>query len=421
MNKLWAVVRREVEISVLTRSFLIGTIVTPIILILAVLMPRLLDPQADETIIRIGILEIGDTQLTGLDSAWSSDTQAGKTSAWGVAYQSLAEQDTAGVKAARLADVAAGNLDAFLIADSALHTAGEIAYCTTSVKRPDFTRDLQSRITGYVVPRRLSQLGIETGAAEELLKPVRFGGNPGETQVNGETDFNTDLIASVVFVMILLFTVIGFGFRVMRGIVEEKSTRMIEVLVSSMTPFQLMLGKLVGNGIAALTQLIGWVVVGSLMLVFAQSAGVLGNITEILGSTFVFWFIIFLALGYLFLSGWMSWVGAVVDSEQEAAPLVVPVIALFSLSFLVGMVVVEDPDSSLARVLSFVPPLSPAMMIMRLRFSEVPMWEPAVAAILLATSSIFIIWIGSRIFRVGILMQGKRPTVPEIIRWAKHG
>jgi ABC-2 type transport system permease protein len=320
-----------------------------------------------------------------------------------------------------LAEIETGQLAAFLIADTCLVTAGEISYCTTGVRDPGFRRELQSHLTAYIVSSRLRRLGLDTAAIGKVLRPVVLGTGHGGASASGETDRHAELIATVVFVMILLFTVIGYGLRVMRGMVEEKSTRMIEVLVSSMTPFQIMMGKIAGQGIAAVVQLVGWVAVGCVVLVLGQAAGVLGNIAEILGVSFVLWFIIFLCLGYLFFSGWLSWVGAVVNSQQEAAPLMVPVIALFSLSFLVGMVVVEDPSSSLARGLSFVPPLSPAMMIMRLRFSEVPAWEPALAAILLAGTAVLIIWIGSRIFRVGILMQGKRPTVSEIVRWAKHG
>jgi len=421
MKKLWAVVRREVGISVLTRSFLIGTIATPLILVVAVLLPQLLSPQADEQEYRIGILEIGGTQLADLGSAWSADTMPGTGATWRVIYQSCTAKDTSGVKAARSADVGTGKLDVFLIADTSLIASSQISFCTTGVASRGFLRELRSRITGYVTTQRLAELGIEPGTAAHLVRPVTLQAGRGGVFAGNETAFHTHIIATVVFVMILLLTVMGYGFQVMRGIIEEKSTRMIEVLVSSMTPFQIMMGKLLGQGIAALVQLIGWAAVGSLILVYAQAAGVLGHITEILSVSFAFWFIVFLILGYLFLSGWLSWVGAVVDSEQEAKPLMVPVIVLFSLSFMVGMVVVDDPDSSLAHILSFVPPLSPAMMIMRMRFSEVPVWEPAVAALLLAAAATVIIWIGSRIFRVGILMQGKRPTVPEIVRWARHG
>jgi ABC-2 type transport system permease protein len=421
MTKLWAIVRREIESSVLTRSFLIGTIATPVILFLGLLIPRLMTPPSETTAYRIGILEVGGTQLADIGRAWQSDGPIGQRPQWRVIYQSLAESDTAGIKTRGAAEVANGHLDAFIIADTLLYPASQVRYCTTSVKQPGFRHDLQSCLTAYVLPKRLRQLGIDSAVSSEVLQPVALGAINDEIASRKENDFYADLITTVLFVMILLFTVIGYGMRVMRGMVEEKSTRMIEVLVSSMTPFQIMMGKITGQGIAALVQLIGWVAVGSLVLVLGQAAGALGNIAQVLGLSFALWFIIFLCLGYLFFSGWLSWVGAVVNSEQEAAPLMVPVIGLFSLSFLVGMVVVEDPSSSLARTLSFVPPLSPAMMIMRLRFSQVPAWEPALAAILLAGTAILIIWIGSRIFRVGILMQGKRPTVPEIVRWAKHG
>lgn len=421
MSKLWVIIKREVRISVWTRSFLIGVFTLPILLIGMMFLPRLIKSGSETEVSHIAIAEIDNQRLRGIDSLLSSDTASEVTSRWDVVYRSIPRADLDTVIAEWSTSALDGDLDAFIIVDSTLWTSNDVVFYAENVTRPRFFRALKSEFTAAVVAVRLASYGVLADTAQQLLAQIDFTPRRVGAQGDDEADFVSDFLATVAFVVLLLMTVLAFGFQVMRNVIEEKSSRIVEVLLSSVSPFHLMMGKVLGQGIAALIQLAAWIVVGGLFMGSGVVSATAGSLTGILNPVFVLWFGVFFILGYFFFSAWLSWVGAVVTSEQEAQPYMTPAIMLMSASFLVSVIFLENPDSVWAQVLSFIPPMSPALMIVRLSFATVPWWHPLLAAIILGLAGIAMTWISARIFRVGILLMGKRLTVPEIYRWLRHG
>jgi ABC-2 type transport system permease protein len=220
--------------------------------------------------------------------------------------------------------------------------------------------------------------------------------------------------------MTLYFMLIFHGMAVMRSVLEEKTSRVMEVMLSSVKPKELMAGKILGVGAVGLTQFAIWVV-----LALAVNSPVLAaskDLRELIASftTILFWLPIYFVLGFLLYSGLYAALGAAVNSDQEAQqlqffvtmPLIIPIVLM--------TMIIRQPDASSSFWLSMVPFFSPILMTVRIAMHTPPMWQIALSiGILLATTYLMVV-LSSRIYRVGILMYGKRPTLPEILKWMKY-
>jgi ABC-2 type transport system permease protein len=219
----------------------------------------------------------------------------------------------------------------------------------------------------------------------------------------------------------------------MRSVIEEKTSRIMEVMVSSVSPFQLMMGKVIGLGAAAFTAVAIWVVFGvALYLGSGAFAIPIDPSTSklIFHPVVVVFFVLFLISGYLLYSTLFALVGSIVNTEKEAQNYVMPITISIILPVILGLSVVQEPNSALAMTLSFIPLFAPTMMMMRIvfvapattRFSPFSgiLGESILAFLIVVLATVGIIWLTAKIFRIGILMYGKRPTLPELIKWLKY-
>jgi ABC-2 type transport system permease protein len=206
----------------------------------------------------------------------------------------------------------------------------------------------------------------------------------------------------------------------MRGVIEEKSSRIMEVLLSSVTPTQFMVGKVTGIGLVALTQLTVWVVC-TLALTVGGAASVpqIARLVEGLDPTLFGWFILMFLLGFSIYALLFAAVGSMCTTDQEAQQAAQPVMLFIVMAFFALFAVQRSPDSTFALVASLIPLTSPLVLLMRLGITEPPAWQIGLS-ILLQVAAIFgVAWLAARIFRVGTLMYGKRATIPEIWRWIR--
>ncbi len=220
--------------------------------------------------------------------------------------------------------------------------------------------------------------------------------------------------------MILYTSILMWGQLVMTSVIEEKTSRVIEVMASGLPSTQLLWGKLLGVGAAGLTQFLVWAL--SLLVVSVLAAGQattdfkMPEITPLVLISFVLFFL----LGFFFYAALYASIGAAVNTVQEAQNFVFPVV----LPLIIGMVcfpaVIESPDGGLAITLSMVPFLSPLMMFLRIVVLTPPWWQIGLSFALLAVAIVGAVWMAARIYRVGILMYGKKPTFPELMKWVKH-
>jgi ABC-2 type transport system permease protein len=225
----------------------------------------------------------------------------------------------------------------------------------------------------------------------------------------------------MVFMMILYMTVMIYGISVMRGIIEDKTHRVVEILLSSLTPFQFMMGKLIGIGAAGLTQSAIWIIFAGLISVYSQQFFHVSLSSGILPVTLLAFFLAFYILGYFLYASLYTIVGAICSSEQDAQNVQFPIVFLMMIPIMVNFYLIQNPGSMASMMLSLIPFFAPIVMFMRINILMPPIWEIVACLLILLLTIFFSIRLSARIFRVGILMYGKRPTLPEIVTWVRHG
>jgi ABC-2 type transport system permease protein len=228
-------------------------------------------------------------------------------------------------------------------------------------------------------------------------------------------------MSSYLFIMMLYMTILMWGVAVQRSIIEEKNNRVIEVLLSSLKPQDLMFGKIFGIGAVGLTQYAIWGLFGTLMTLYGLTMG--GPVAEVVSnlsfSTLGF-FILYYLLGFLFYSTLFAGIGSVCNTDQEAQQMQTPVVLCLVFTILIPMMVIQRPDSLFATVVSLIPVFTPIVMFMRINVLMPPLWQIALSVIIMIVSIRITGGLAARIFRTGILMYGKKPDAREILKWLKR-
>ncbi len=316
-------------------------------------------------------------------------------------------------------DLDSGDLDGYLWITPAATPAGRSTFEFTAKPGSGSTmkNTLASALDKVLIREQLAHRGIVANELDSILQPV--------TVVAAHNDHHTDRESAEISVSVLFFimylVIMLYGMNVARSIIEEKTSRIFEVLLATVRPEAMMAGKIIGVGSVGLTQVGIWL--GAVALVASVSTSFhLGGDTIHIALTFsqVVFFLAFFILGYLFYSGIAAALGAMTNSEQELQQLnmflMLPLLACF---IMLGPLI-NSPDSTLARVLALVPPFTPLLMYMRVSLGHPAVWEVGLSLVMLCASICGIIWITSRIYRIGVLMYGKRPNLPEILRWLKY-
>ena len=423
MNKVWAVIRREFVERVRTKWFLISTILGPIFMIVVTVLPAVLAGTGGGAR-HIGLLDEGSGSLanrlvTQLETGNQFRVERVTTSesGAGAALQELTER------------VQSKSLDGFLVVSGAALESGKFEYRGRNVSSIRDNALLQAAVRQAVMMERLTQRGVDPGVVQESQARISVTtlritkrGATGET---GEaTFFLAYVVGFVMYMAIFLYSV-----NVMRSVLEEKQTRIIEVLVSSLRPFQLLLGKVVGVGGVGLVQMGVWGVFAAAMIRYRAAVFAMFKVPAeqaaaiqlpAIASGMIILVLAYFLLGYLLYSAMFAVVGAVVSTDTEAQQAQMPVVMLLIPGILVFPAVLNDPAGSLSSVMGLVPFWSPIIMPIRFAASDVPAGELALSLAILAVTVIGVVWVAARIYRVGILMYGKRPGIGELFRWARQ-
>ena len=293
----------------------------------------------------------------------------------------------------------------------------------------------------------LNQAGIDAQAIRDLYFDVRPQLETFKGQETSKLGSGLKLIFGGAAGYLLFMFIIIYGNMIMRSVIEEKTSRIIEVIISSVRPIELLLGKIFGTTLAGITQFAVWVIlVGVLGTVMNQVLGVemqtgsqvameqgaalaqtndlpaqiLMEIFQLPMTNLVVMFFLFFIGGYLLYASLYAAIGAAVDSETDTQQFMIPIIMPLIIAVYVGVfTVIEDPHGTVSQVFSFIPLTSPVVMLMRIPFG-VPLWEQIVSVVLLFTTFIGTVWFAAKIYRVGILMYGKKPSYKELLKWLKY-
>jgi ABC-2 type transport system permease protein len=292
-------------------------------------------------------------------------------------------------------------------------------------------RILQVTLRGAVFSERLRREGVEPGVVSRAQIPVDLATvNIRHGKVTGESGQASFFLAYVMW-FLLYMAILLYGVQVMGSVVEEKTSRVVEVLVSSLKPFHLLAGKVIGVGAVGLLQMGIWVGFGKLALDHrAELAGLLGHgsdataalssmpFPEVPLATVVI-FLSYFLLGFFLYAAMFAGVAAMVNSESEARQAQTPVVMLLVIPTVLMIGILNNPDGGMALALSMIPFTSPIAMPVRWAAVGVPAVQVLGSIVILAATVLAITWVAARVYRVGILMYGKKPGIRELVRWVR--
>jgi ABC-2 type transport system permease protein len=409
MHNLWLVAKREYLERIRAKSFLIMTILIPLLMGGLVYGAALANGRSGSNL-HIAVVTQDPGFGADLKSELESTTRSGRdTASQGVTKVDVISPPTADTRATldnRLRD---RKLDGYIwiTPPATPHTRPTFEWISKSKADILTPSVLGQGIRTTLTREGLGNLGMPTSDVDSLLKPVDL--------VSDEKDAAFASVYALFFLM--YFVILFYGMNVARSIIEEKTSRVFEVLLATIRPEEMMAGKVLGVGAVGLTQIGIWIIAGLLVAKLGLlSAGVSFAITPVQ----VAFFILFFLLGYILYSSVAAALGAMTSSEQELQQmnmfLMLPLIACS----LVILRVVRDADGPVAQAFSFFPFCTPLIMYVRIAVHQPPAWQIALSILGLILTILAVLWFASRIYRVGILMYGKKPNLPEILRWLKY-
>lgn len=416
MRKVWAVIRREFVERVRSRWFWVMALLGPVFFGAVFLLPTLLAGRSGTK--RIVVVDATTTPVGARITELLDQSEA---------FRAMRVPATAGALDSLTLEVGAKRLDGFLVVTDAAADSGRAEYRSSNVSAFPAIGALEHAIAEVVNAVRLEREGVDPRVVARArirltLETRKISGG----EITGESAAQSFSLA--YFMGIILYSAIMiYGINVMSSVLEEKTTRVVEVLVSSLRPFQLMLGKVLGVGAVSVFQFLIWGVAARLLLAQRRrflgdlgDAGQLFDVPHVSGATAALFITYFLG-GFFLYSAMFAAVGAMSSSEQEARQAQQPVMWLLVLSFLSMFGMLNDPNSPFAVTLSLVPFSAAVAMPVRWAAGTLPASEIALSLGILAVSIVGVTWIAARIYRVGMLMTGKRPSVTELVRWVRAG
>lgn len=414
MRDTIVIARREFTERVRSKWFVIMTLLWPVFMLGMIIIPALLGGQGTEGA-KVSIIDKSDVDLGSTMSFELTLLQKWKTE--------VVPPDTEEVSLRK--QIAAGELNGYVVIPKDALDGGEIVYNGDNASNQSVTIFFAQIANSVVLQKRASRLGLDGMQLASLTKPVRFSVRHTTGEEQGSSGIVTFLlgymIAFLIYMMITLY-----GINVMRSVVTEKTSRVVELLVSATKPRAMMSGKILGVGGAGLLQIAIWFILGSIGIEFRDDilgifgATSKGTMLPSLTMTQLAVVLLCFVLGYLFYSAMYAAVGAMVSSEQDSQQAQMPVTFLFVIGIIAITAVTNDPRGQTAVIMTMVPFWSPMLMPMRYFLGGATLGQVGISLLILVVSTIIVARAAAKIYRVGILMYGKRPTLRELVRWLRY-
>jgi ABC-2 type transport system permease protein len=423
MHKIWVVMRREFIERVRNKWFIVSTILGPLLMGGMIVIPLLLADRGgrQRTIVVVDVTtsDFGRRVTDRLNGR--APVEARRLAVTLDRLEAVGDSlvPVVGEKA----------IDGFLILTDATVEDGKAEYRGANVSSLTDMSVLERTVREIVLVERLNRVGVDPELVARATIPVSLttvsirGGKV--TEDSGEARF---FLAYLLW-FILYIAILLYGVQVLGSVVEEKTSRIVEVLVSSLRPFELLAGKVVGVGSVGLFQFLIWGVSAKIMIDQREAiAGMVGvdlagsgggfSMPEVPVSTIVI-FLVYFVLGYFLYASMFAAVAAMSNTEAEARQGQTPVVMLLVIPTMLMLSILQQPDGGIAIALSLIPFCSPIAMPVRWAAAEVPLDQVAMSIGFLVLGLLLITWLAARIYRVGILMHGKRPNIRELVRWVR--
>ncbi|CAN5321601.1 ABC transporter permease [soil metagenome] len=426
MDKTWVVIQREYIERVRSKWFVIATLFGPLLLGAMMIVPAWLSLRSG------GVADLSETVIVDASGAGLGDRLADALSTGSARMRVRPEVrilepgEVTQAESLLTRDVMQGRHSGYLVVDRETLAGERARYAGRAATSLPAIDRLRSTVRNVVMTARLETAGVDPEVARDMtLLPLRLEseriterGRGGSGRVNAIFSFG---LAFLLYMSILLY-----GQAIMRGVMEEKQTRVAEVIISSVRPDALLAGKVLGVGGVAFTQITVWVLAGWLMATFRApifaAMGLPASPMQLpeLSLTFGLLLLLLFALGFVFYSALFAAVGSMVNTDQEAQQAATPLMMLVIFAALFIQPVLFNPSGTLAQWVSLLPFSAPILMPVRLATVQVPWAEIIACLVILAASCAIAVWLAARIYRVGLLMYGKKPTLRELAHWVRY-
>ncbi len=439
-NKLMAVAKREYMERVRSRWFILGTLAVPALAVAALAIPMYMASRGASSSLRhITVIDatgtgMGDRVAKALmadSSLGSAKTDSVATRVINVDAAQLPAQERAATAEVELPKHIVGYL---VLTDSTL-TGKSARYAGRNASSIADMEKLESVVRQASMIVRLERQGVRSDLVNDLASSHLKVNSERLSEHGRSGSGEAGLIAGIAVGLLLFMSIIIHGNNVLRGVLEEKSTRVAEVVLSSVKPETLLAGKVLGVGAVGLTQQIAWLGIGAYLMGFvapimmknagggagaAASSGTMSGMFASLSPEVLIVALVYFVIGFVFYATLYAAAGSMVNSEQEAQQAAVPVMILLMSTWLMVNPVMINPNSTLAVVLSWLPWSSPIIMPMRMGLTAVSPMAIAGSIVVAILGCIVAIWLSARIYRVGMLMYGKKPSLAEVAKWIRY-
>jgi len=425
-RKVFAVIRREYLERVRTKAFWIATFLVPAFFLgyMAVQVTAMRKASGER---RVAVVDVTGhlAQPLARDLASSEEAQRRKSPGTRGIHWILETRPITGdleqTKDGLRKEVLQKKIYGYLVLDPALLEKERAEYYSISVSEFVALSQMKDAINRTILHQKIADRGLPASVGADLEKTVDLKTWKVTTKGVAE-EKGAGIIAALVFMILMYLTFFMYGFQNLRGVIEEKTNRIVELIIASVRPTELMLGKIVGIGLVGLTQYLVWSLV-AMNLSLPAIAGLMAmgeTGAPMIPLSMIGYFLLFFILGYFLYASIFTAVGAPFNSDQEAQQLAIFPQMLIVSGVAVYPAVMNNPNGPVAVAASLIPFTAPLVMYLRTAIAEPPAWQIGLSIVILVLSTMGIAWFAGRIYRVGILMYGKKPTIPEILRWVRY-
>jgi len=418
MRKILKIAQREYIETVKTKAFIFGILMLPIMIGLIIFFVRRMSPDkaGPQPPVKVAVNDLSGKLVDEIKASFDNYNQGNPNRQIQLQQFDTRQESNALEEQARN-ELRQRHVDIYVVLDrDILEGSGKIHFYTYKQKASniDIFSTIEYRFRNAVINQRYKMQNLSRDLLEKLryvpMERVEIGSVEGQDRIQSKTDTAFKMMIPFFFMYLMFLGIFISGQQIISGVIEEKSSRVIEVLLSAVSPFQLMAGKILGLAGTGLTLVSLWA--GAAFLT-ASSQGLNIEIT----AQFVIYFAIYYVLGFLLVSSILAGAGSVCNTIKETQSLMMPMTMIFIIPLLSWFKLVREPNGLMSRIFSFVPPMTPMVMILRLSSgSEIWIVEIIASIVLLALTVLIAMWAAAKIFRTGILMYGKRLSVREVCR-----